>query len=34
LMAQTKIGQTKEKWSGRVDLNHRPPGPEPDAKAC
>jgi hypothetical protein len=19
-------------WSGRVDLNHRPPGPEPDSK--
>jgi hypothetical protein len=19
----------KRKWSGRVDLNHRPPGPEP-----
>jgi len=23
--------KTKE-WSGRVDLNHRPPGPEPDSK--
>ena len=22
-----------EKWSGRVDLNHRPPGPEPGALA-
>ena len=21
------------KWSGRVDLNHRPPGPEPGALA-
>src|SRR5215471_3487000 len=24
---------TGEKWSGRVDLNHRPPGPEPGALA-
>src|SRR3984893_19133285 len=23
----------EEKWSGRVDLNHRPPGPEPGALA-
>jgi hypothetical protein len=23
----------KNKWSGRVDLNHRPPGPEPGALA-
>jgi hypothetical protein len=22
-----------KKWSGRVDLNHRPPGPEPGALA-
>jgi hypothetical protein len=22
---------TRNKWSGRVDLNHRPPGPEPGA---
>src|ERR1700719_5031315 len=22
-----------EEWSGRVDLNHRPPGPEPGALA-
>src|SRR5215467_13504103 len=22
-------GRTFWKWSGRVDLNHRPPGPEP-----
>src|SRR5579859_1041499 len=22
-----------EKWSGRMDLNHRPPGPEPGALA-
>jgi hypothetical protein len=22
-----------ESWSGRVDLNHRPPGPEPGALA-
>ena len=24
-------GWTEIKWSGRVDLNHRPPGPEPGA---
>jgi len=24
----------KNVWSGRVDLNHRPPGPEPGAKPC
>jgi hypothetical protein len=23
----------EEKWSGRMDLNHRPPGPEPGALA-
>jgi hypothetical protein len=23
----------ENKWSGRVDLNHRPPGPEPGALA-
>ena len=21
----------KEKWSGRMDLNYRPPGPEPES---
>jgi hypothetical protein len=24
----------REIWSGRVDSNHRPPGPEPDSGAC
>src|SRR5215467_13011889 len=24
---------TKGEWSGRMDLNHRPPGPEPGALA-
>ena len=24
---------TRDKWSGRVDSNHRPPGPEPGALA-
>ena len=26
-------GWTVLKWSGRMDLNHRPPGPEPGALA-
>ena len=26
-------GRTLKEWSGRVDLNHRPPGPEPGALA-
>jgi hypothetical protein len=26
-------GTPAKKWSGRVDLNHRPPGPEPGALA-
>ena len=27
------IENTRDKWSGRVDSNHRPPGPEPGALA-
>jgi len=30
----SKLYMVENKWSGRVDLNHRPPGPEPGAKAC
>jgi hypothetical protein len=26
-------GHLPKKWSGRMDLNHRPPGPEPGALA-
>src|SRR5215469_3114412 len=26
-------GSTPKDWSGRVDLNHRPPGPEPVTKS-
>src|ERR1700676_5323075 len=27
------VGYLLKKWSGRMDLNHRPPGPEPGALA-
>src|SRR5271170_7565975 len=29
----TKCGYRELEWSGRVDSNHRPPGPEPGALA-
>jgi hypothetical protein len=33
-MEQHEVAEIdREKWSGRVDLNHRPPGPEPGALA-
>ena len=31
--AIVSIRSIRNKWSGRMDLNHRPPGPEPGALA-
>jgi len=30
--AKRPVQSLENKWSGRVDLNHRPPGPEPDPR--